>query len=141
MRPLVFFGSALTVSWRQSSSRWSPVSPSLAGHRSGSCGLRLQRSSRRPDEPRTPGPITLQTEQSQEQHQVSGVYRCATGVLTCSAGTYIGDFAFDVLQQVFLPSDKERMLELCVISFWFYQTALLDVDHLPESICFIVKSH
>lgn len=48
--------------------------------------------------------------------------------------TYVGDFAFDVLQQVLLPSDKERMLELCVISLRFEQATLLDVDHLPETV-------
>lgn len=39
-----------------------------------------------------------------------------------------------------MSSDKERMLELSVISFWFHQTALFDVDHLPESICIKVHS-
>lgn len=48
--------------------------------------------------------------------------------------TYVGDFAFDVLQQVLLPSDKKRMLELCVVSLRFKQAALLDVDHLPETV-------
>lgn len=55
-------------------------------------------------------------------------------VTSSHACTYRGDFAFDVLQQVFLSSDEERMLELCVIPFWFYKTPLLDVDHLPEAV-------
>lgn len=50
------------------------------------------------------------------------------------ADTYISDFAFDVLQKVFLSSDEEWMLELCVISLWFQQTALLNVHHLTEPI-------
>ena len=48
--------------------------------------------------------------------------------------TYVGNLAFDVLQQVFLSSDEERMLELCVVSLWFHQTALLDVNHLTKTI-------
>lgn len=61
---------------------------------------------------------------------LTGVYRCVQVLLA----TYVGDFAFDVLQQVFLPSDKERMLELCVVSLRFEQATLLDVDHLPETV-------
>lgn len=50
------------------------------------------------------------------------------------AHTYVCDFALDVLQQVFLSSDEERMLELRVVFVRLHQTALLDVNHLPEAI-------
>lgn len=46
----------LTVSCLWSWSRWSPVCPSSAGRRSGSCSLPLQTSSLPPDAQTTPGP-------------------------------------------------------------------------------------
>ena len=46
----------LTVSWLWSWSRWSPVCPSSAGRRSGSCSLPLQTSLLPPDAQTTPGP-------------------------------------------------------------------------------------
>lgn len=50
------------------------------------------------------------------------------------AGTYGGDFAFDILQEGFLASDEEWVLELSVIFLWFQQTTLLNVYNLPETI-------
>lgn len=50
------------------------------------------------------------------------------------SGTYICHFALDVFQQMFMSSDEVGMLELCVVSLWFHQTALLDVNHLPKTI-------
>lgn len=50
------------------------------------------------------------------------------------AGTYICHFALDIFQQVFLSSDEEGMLELCVVSLWLHQTTLLDMNHLPKTI-------
>lgn len=64
-----------------------------------------------------------------------------TGVCVCECvcvwccSTYSGDLALDVLQQVLLPPQEERVLELCVVPLWLYQTPLLDVDHLSEAIC------
>lgn len=50
------------------------------------------------------------------------------------SGTYVCHLALDIFQQMFVSSDEVGMLELCVVSLWFHQASLLDVDHLPEAI-------
>lgn len=49
--------------------------------------------------------------------------------------THTGHFPLDVLKELLLAAQEARVLELSVIPLWFDQTALLNVDHLPEAIC------
>lgn len=43
--------------------------------------------------------------------------------------------SLDVLQHVLVTLQEVQMLELCVVSLRFHQTALLNVHHLTKTIC------
>lgn len=51
-----------------------------------------------------------------------------------SRPTYVGDFPLDVLQEMFLATEEVGVLEFSVILLGLDQPALLDVDHLSETV-------